>query len=182
MSVFRCASISSIYTCLSVSPSVGPWYFRISNLSASLVALHEKLKREDPNYFSILGLGVFCLKKWPKKLFDPKKNLTNKLFRPKKKLLKKREKKENLFFHPIQWNKIIKIFSVLVGFPEISRKVGKNASMQVFWVQTFSKTIQTERTRWLAHLPSFCELVYLFLREVLRSFFVTIWVFFICFR
>ena len=40
-----------------VSLLVGWSYFRISNLSASLVALHEKLKREDPNYFSILGLG-----------------------------------------------------------------------------------------------------------------------------
>ena len=40
-----------------VSPSVGKSYFRISILLASLVALCEKLKREDPNYFSILGLG-----------------------------------------------------------------------------------------------------------------------------
>ena len=31
----------------------------------------------------------------------------------------------------------IEIFWVLVGFPEISMKVCKNASMQVFWVQTF---------------------------------------------
>ena len=55
--VFRCASISSTYPCLSVRPLVGWSHFRISNLSASLVALREKLKREDPNYFSILGLG-----------------------------------------------------------------------------------------------------------------------------
>ena len=40
-----------------VSLLVGRWYFWISILSASLVALREKLKREDPNYFSILGLG-----------------------------------------------------------------------------------------------------------------------------
>ena len=43
--------------CPSVRRSVRPSHFRISNLSASLVALREKLKREDPNYFSILGLG-----------------------------------------------------------------------------------------------------------------------------
>ena len=52
-SIFRCASISSTYPCMSVGKS----YFWISILSASLVALREKLKREDPNYFSILGLG-----------------------------------------------------------------------------------------------------------------------------
>ena len=40
-----------------VRVSVGPLHFRISILSASLVALREILKREDPNYFSILGLG-----------------------------------------------------------------------------------------------------------------------------
>ena len=37
-----------------VRPSVGPWHFRNSNLSESLVALREKLKREDLKYFSIL--------------------------------------------------------------------------------------------------------------------------------
>ena len=55
--IFRCASISSTYPCMSVRPSVRKSYFRISILSVSLVALREKLKREDPNYFSILGLG-----------------------------------------------------------------------------------------------------------------------------
>ena len=34
--------------------------------------------------------------------------------------------------------KFINIFWVLVGFPEISMRVCKNPSMQVFWVQTFS--------------------------------------------
>ena len=61
--VFRCASISSTYPCLSVRPSVGPSvrpsHFRISNLSASLVALREKLKRDDPNYFVNFGSGCF---------------------------------------------------------------------------------------------------------------------------
>ena len=52
MSIFRCASISSTYPC----QSVGESYFRISILSVFLVALREKLKREDPNYFPILGL------------------------------------------------------------------------------------------------------------------------------
>ena len=46
-------SLAPTHVCLSVGKS----YFRISILSASLVALREKLKREDPNYFSILGLG-----------------------------------------------------------------------------------------------------------------------------
>ena len=41
-----------------VSPSVGWSHFRISILSASLVALREKLKKADPNYFSILGLSM----------------------------------------------------------------------------------------------------------------------------
>ena len=41
----------------------------------------------------------------------------------------------------------------MVGFPEISMKVCKNASMQVFWVQNFRPK------SYLAHLPSFCELV-----------------------
>ena len=36
--------------------SVGPSHFRISILSAYLVALREKLKKADPNHFSILGL------------------------------------------------------------------------------------------------------------------------------
>ena len=66
--IFRCASISTTYPCLSVRWSVRWSHFRISNLSASLVALREKLKREDPNYFSILGLGVFD----PKNFFWPK--------------------------------------------------------------------------------------------------------------
>ena len=51
--IFRHARVSSTYPCQSVRWS----HFRISNLSASLVALREKLKREDPNYFSILGLN-----------------------------------------------------------------------------------------------------------------------------
>ena len=55
---FRHARVSSTYPCLSVGKS----YFRISILSVFLVALREKLKREDPNYFSILGMG---------KIFDP---------------------------------------------------------------------------------------------------------------
>ena len=37
--------------------------------------------------------------------------------------------------------KFKKIFLVLVGFPEISTKVCKNASMQVFWVETFLNQI-----------------------------------------
>ena len=60
-SIFRHARVSSTYPCQSVRPSVRPsvrWsHFRISNLSASLVALREKLKKADPNYFSILGLS-----------------------------------------------------------------------------------------------------------------------------
>ena len=70
------ASLAPTQVSLSVRPSVGPSHFRISNLSASLVALREKLKREDPNYFSILGLGVFD----PKNLFNPKTFWTKKLF------------------------------------------------------------------------------------------------------
>ena len=44
-------SLAPTHVCLSVGPSVRPSHFRISILSASLVALREKLKREDPNYF-----------------------------------------------------------------------------------------------------------------------------------
>ena len=44
---------------MSVSPSVGPSHFHISNLSASLVALGEKLKREDPNYFCVFPESIF---------------------------------------------------------------------------------------------------------------------------
>ena len=40
-----------------VSLLIGPSHFRISILSASLVALRKKLKKTDPNIFSILGLG-----------------------------------------------------------------------------------------------------------------------------
>ena len=40
-----------------VRPSVT--LFLISILSVSLVALREKLKRDDPNYFSILGMGIW---------------------------------------------------------------------------------------------------------------------------
>ena len=47
------ASLAPTHLC----PSVRWWYFWISILSVSLVALREKLKRDDPNYFSILGLG-----------------------------------------------------------------------------------------------------------------------------
>ena len=75
--IFRCASISTTYPCLSVRWSVRWSHFRISNLSASLVALREKLKREDTNYFSILGLGVFD----PKNFFLTQKTfLTRKTF------------------------------------------------------------------------------------------------------
>ena len=52
--IFRHARVSSTYPS---KMSVRKSYFRISILSVSLVALREKLKREDPNYFSILGLG-----------------------------------------------------------------------------------------------------------------------------
>ena len=48
LDIFRCASISCTYPCQS---SVRWWYFWISGLSASLVALREKLKKADPNYF-----------------------------------------------------------------------------------------------------------------------------------
>ena len=96
-SFFRCASISSTYPCQSVRWS----HFRISNLSASLDALCEKLKREDPIYFSIWGLGKIFekLKKklfWPKKKFGPKNYF---FFFTKKTCwtLKIKEKKEDLF-------------------------------------------------------------------------------------
>ena len=55
------ASLAPTHLC----PSVGPSHFRISNLSASLVVLREKLKREDPNYFSILGLVFTSQIIWP---------------------------------------------------------------------------------------------------------------------
>ena len=42
-------SLAPTHVCLSVRKS----YFRISILSVSLVALREKLKREDPNYFQM---------------------------------------------------------------------------------------------------------------------------------
>ena len=48
------ASLAPTHVCLSVGRS----HFRISNLSASLVALRKKLKTENPNYLSILGLGM----------------------------------------------------------------------------------------------------------------------------
>ena len=48
-----------------VRPSVGRSHFRVSILSPSLVALCEKMKKADPNYFYILGLGRI-LKKWQK--------------------------------------------------------------------------------------------------------------------
>ena len=54
--IFRHASVSSTYLCQSVRPSVGWWYFWISILSGSLIALREKLRKADPNYFSILVL------------------------------------------------------------------------------------------------------------------------------
>ena len=45
--------------CPSVRRSVRPSHFRISNLSASLLALRERLKREDPNIFFSFGSGCF---------------------------------------------------------------------------------------------------------------------------
>ena len=59
MILFRHARVSSTYPCLSVRWSVRPSHFRITNLSASLVALREKLKREDPNYFCVFTESVF---------------------------------------------------------------------------------------------------------------------------
>ena len=73
--LFRCASISSTYPSKSVCPLVRWSYFRISILSASLIAQREKLKRDDPNYFSILGLGVFDPIFFTQKTFFDKKNL-----------------------------------------------------------------------------------------------------------
>ena len=43
-------SVSSTYPWQSASWSDRPWYFWISILSASLVALREKLKKADPNF------------------------------------------------------------------------------------------------------------------------------------
>ena len=54
-----------------VSLSVRWSHFQISNLSASLVALREKLMREDPNYFVNFGSGCFR----PKKFFLSKKKI-----------------------------------------------------------------------------------------------------------
>ena len=56
---FRHARVFSTYPCPSVRWSVRPSHFWISNLSASLVALREKLKREDPNYFCVFSESVF---------------------------------------------------------------------------------------------------------------------------
>ena len=57
--IFRHARVSCTSPCQSVCPLVRPsvrWsHFRISTLSASLVALREKLKREDPNYFCVFS-------------------------------------------------------------------------------------------------------------------------------
>ena len=50
--IFRHARVSSTYPCLSVRWLVGWSHFWISNLPASLVALCEKLKREDHNFFN----------------------------------------------------------------------------------------------------------------------------------
>ena len=47
------ASLAPTHVCLSVGRS----HFRNSKLSASLVALPEKLKKGDPKYFSILGMS-----------------------------------------------------------------------------------------------------------------------------
>ena len=44
---------------MSVRPSVGRSHFRISNLSASLVTLREKLKIEDPKYFCVFSESVY---------------------------------------------------------------------------------------------------------------------------
>lgn len=60
-------SLAPTHVCLSVGPS----HFRISILSASLVALREKLKKADPNFFSILGLREIRVrpgKLWVKKV------------------------------------------------------------------------------------------------------------------
>ena len=43
------ASLAPTHVCLSVGPLVRWSYFQISILSASLVALSEKLKNADPN-------------------------------------------------------------------------------------------------------------------------------------
>ena len=55
--VFKYASISSTYPCHSVRKFEAPSHFKISIPPASVVALREKLKKSDPNYLSILGLG-----------------------------------------------------------------------------------------------------------------------------
>ena len=64
-----------------VSLSVRWSHFQISNLSASLVVLREKLKREDPNNFYNFGSGFFLNQK---NFFDPKILFsTKKKFHPK---------------------------------------------------------------------------------------------------
>ena len=69
--VFRHARVSSTYPSkMSVRPSVRPSHFRISNLSASLVALREKLKREDPNYFCVFSESVFSESVFSKSVFS----------------------------------------------------------------------------------------------------------------
>ena len=55
--IFRHARVSSTYPCMSVRPLVT--LSDLSNRSASLVALREKLKREDPNYFCVFYESVF---------------------------------------------------------------------------------------------------------------------------
>ena len=55
-------SLAPTHVCLSVRPLVR-WSvrdtFEFSIISASLVALREKLKREDPNYFCVFSESVF---------------------------------------------------------------------------------------------------------------------------
>ena len=75
------ASLAPTHIRVSVRPSVGLLHFRISNLSASLVALREKLKREDPNYFLNFLSPNFLLVQ--KTFLTPKTFLTQKKFDPK---------------------------------------------------------------------------------------------------
>ena len=73
---FRHARVSSTSPCMSVRPSVR----HSCEFPVSLIALREKLKREDPNYFffSILGLDKIS-QNWSGKggvglgVFNPKK-------------------------------------------------------------------------------------------------------------
>ena len=67
--IFRHADVSSTYPCMSVRWLVGRWYFRIFSLSASLVSLREKLKREDPNYFCVFSECVFSKSVFSKSVF-----------------------------------------------------------------------------------------------------------------